>query len=374
MAICEQGTFGGTCLNVGCIPTKMFVYAAEVAADHQARARDSASTRTSTGCGGPTSSTACSAASTPSRRAARRTGAACANVTVFGSHAKFGPTQPDGSYTLRTEAGDEFTADQVVIAAGSRINIPPAILDCGVAFETSDTIMRIPELPEHMVIVGGGFVAAEFAHVFSALGVRVTIVVRGHGLLTHCDDTICHTFTDIAARKWDLRTAGERRRIPPRRSVHRPGTRRRQDARAPTCCWWPRVAYPTATSSTPTSPASRSTRTAWWSSTSTNAPRRVGSSLSATSRRPISSSTSPTTRARVVQHNLLVDWDDTAAMAATDHRFVPSAVFTDPQIAVGRAHRRGGACRRLRRRGQGPEATATPPTAGRWRTSTASPS
>ena len=39
--------------------------------------------------------------------------------------------------------------------------------------------MRIAELPEHLVIVGGGFVAAEFAHVFSALGVRVTIVVRG---------------------------------------------------------------------------------------------------------------------------------------------------------------------------------------------------
>jgi mycothione reductase len=37
---------------------------------------------------------------------------------------------------------------------------------------------------------------------------------------------------------------------------------------------------------------------------------------------------------RVVRHNLLVDWDDTAAMVAADHRFVPSAVFTDPQIAT----------------------------------------
>src|SRR2546430_10255539 len=39
--------------------------------------------------------------------------------------------------------------------------------------------------------------------------------------------------------------------------------------------------------------------------------------------------------ARVVRHNLLCDWDDTDAMVATDHRYVPSAVFTDPQIASG---------------------------------------
>ena len=62
VAICEQGTFGGTCLNVGCIPTKMFVYAAEVAKTSGAR-RGTASTRMSTGCVGTTSCHACSGAS-----------------------------------------------------------------------------------------------------------------------------------------------------------------------------------------------------------------------------------------------------------------------------------------------------------------------
>ena len=50
--------------------------------------------------------------------------------------------------------------------------------------------MRIPELPEHLVIVGGGFVACEFAHVFSALGVRITLVIRGGTLLRHLDETL----------------------------------------------------------------------------------------------------------------------------------------------------------------------------------------
>ena len=50
-------------------------------------------------------------------------------------------------------------------------------------YHTSDTIMRIGELPEHLIIVGGGFIAAEFAHVFSALGTRVSLVIRGGTLL-----------------------------------------------------------------------------------------------------------------------------------------------------------------------------------------------
>ena len=90
--------------------------------------------------------------------------------------------------------------------AGSRAVIPPAIQESGVHYHTSDTIMRITELPEHLVIVGGGFIAAEFAHVFSALGVRITLVIRGGRMLQNYDDAICERFTRIASSKWELRT------------------------------------------------------------------------------------------------------------------------------------------------------------------------
>lgn len=109
------------------------------------------------------------------------------NIDVYRTHTRFGPVQADGRYLLRTDAGEEFTAEQVVIAAGSRPVIPPAILASGVDYHTSDTVMRIAELPEHIVIVGSGFIAAEFAHVFSALGVRVTLVIRAaayYGIVT----------------------------------------------------------------------------------------------------------------------------------------------------------------------------------------------
>src|SRR5690625_2879773 len=75
VAICEQGTFGGTCLNVGCIPTKMFVYAAEVANTVRNAARYGVDAHIDA-VRWPTSSPGCSAGSIRSRPAARTTGAA----------------------------------------------------------------------------------------------------------------------------------------------------------------------------------------------------------------------------------------------------------------------------------------------------------
>src|SRR3954463_13088013 len=131
VAICEQGTFGGTCLNVGCIPTKMFVYAAEVAEYIRQSSRYGID------------STLDKVRWTdivdrvfgridPIAAGGAEYKRGLPNVRVYASHTRFGPTQPDGRYTLRTDAGDEFTADKVVIAAGSRVNIPPAITECGV--------------------------------------------------------------------------------------------------------------------------------------------------------------------------------------------------------------------------------------------------
>ena len=84
----------------------------------------------------------------------------------------------------------QITADQIVIAAGSRVDVAdiPGLDEVG--FHTSDTVMRLEELPARMAIVGGGYVAAEFAHVFSALGTAVTQLHRGPALLRGQDEDI----------------------------------------------------------------------------------------------------------------------------------------------------------------------------------------
>lgn len=332
IAICEQGTFGGTCLNVGCIPTKMFVYAAEVAhtvADSTRFGVDAHVDKVRW----PDIVSRVFGRIDPIAAGGEDYRRNDPQITVFSSHTRFGPTTADGRYTLRTEAGDQFSSDQVVIAAGSRTFIPPAIVDCGVTYYTSDDIMRIPELPEHLVIVGGGFVSAEFAHVFSALGVRVTIVVRGSGLLTHCDETICHRFSDLAAEKWDLRT---------HENVigsHQDGDKivlELDDGKT-----LPADMLLVATGRIPNGDMLDAELAGVevdedgrvivddYQRTTARGIFALGDVSSDYQLKHVANH-----EARVVKENLLRDWDDTEAMVRSDHRFVPSAVFTEPQIAT----------------------------------------
>jgi mycothione reductase len=74
-----------------------------------------------------------------------------------------------------------------------------------VPFVTSDTVMRVDTLPERMLVLGGGFVAAELAHVFSAFGARVTLVNRSGRLLREEDAEVSTKFTEIAQQRWDVR-------------------------------------------------------------------------------------------------------------------------------------------------------------------------
>jgi mycothione reductase len=200
IAVIEQGRFGGTCLNVGCIPTKMFVYPADVArsVDHAAglgvdlaleKVRWADMRDRIFGRIDPISA---------GGRDYRASGTA--NTTLYEAHARF-----TGPRTLALSTGDTITADRVVLATGSRPVVPEEILRSGVPFHTSDTVMRIDELPPRVAILGGGYIAAEFAHVFSAFGSRVTVVARSSPLLRALDRDIAETFTQLARARWDVR-------------------------------------------------------------------------------------------------------------------------------------------------------------------------
>lgn len=330
IAICEQGVFGGTCLNVGCIPTKMFVYAAEVAQT----VRDAARFGVDAHIDGVRWTDIVSRVFgriDPLAAGGENYRRSSPDVTVYDSHTRFTGREGDG-YRLRTDAGDEFTASQVVIAAGARAMVPDAIAGCGVEVHTSDTIMRIPELPEHLVIIGGGFVAAEFAHVFSALGSRVTIVIRGPAMLSHCDDTICERYTDIAGKKWEIRS-------------HRNMTGAHVDGSQTVVelddgSQLHADAVLVATGRKPNGDLMELhlagveldedglVRVDDYQRTTARGIFALGDVSSHYQLKHVANH-----EARVVRHNLLQDWDDTDALMYSDHRFVPSAVFTDPQIA-----------------------------------------
>ncbi len=330
VAICEQGTFGGTCLNVGCIPTKMFVYAADVAQTIRHSATYGVDAHLD-GVRWPDIVNRVFGRIDPIAAGGEEYRRGLPNVTVYGSHTRFGPTLPDGTYTLRTAGGDEFTSDRVVIAAGSRSWIPELIAKSGVHYYTSDDIMRIPALPEHLVIIGGGFIAVEFAHVFSALGSKVTIVLRGDRLLKRCDEEICRRFGTVVSKKWTVRT-------------HENVVDARQDGHG--------VALEFDDGETLTADAllvatgrvpngdQLDVHLAGvaldddgyvvvdeYQRTSARGIFALGDVSSHHQLKHVANH-----EARTVKENLLRDWD--GALVASDHRFIPAAVFTDPQVAM----------------------------------------
>ena len=198
IAIVEQGVFGGTCLNVGCIPTKMYVYPADLAA--YAREWD----RLGLHGAAPAADWAAMRdrifaridAISAGGRLYRDTGTP--NVTLYEAHAEFTDTK-----TLQLSTGETITGDHIVLATGARAQIPDVIADSGVAYHTSDTVMRIDSVPRRVVIVGGGYISAEFAHVFSAFGAEVTVICRST-LLRDEDEDIAARFTDVVRERWNL--------------------------------------------------------------------------------------------------------------------------------------------------------------------------
>jgi mycothione reductase len=203
VAIIESGTFGGTCLNVGCIPTKMYVYAADVAntITHAARYGIDA---TLDGVRWTDIRDRVFGRIDPIAAGGKDYRVTGPNTTAFLGHATF-----TGPKRLRIDSGidtgNEITADQIVIATGARPTVPEAVMQSGVRFHTSDTVMRLDELPKRLVILGSGFVAAEFAHVFSALGSQVTVVARNNALMRQLDAEISQRFTAVAQERWDVR-------------------------------------------------------------------------------------------------------------------------------------------------------------------------
>jgi mycothione reductase len=201
VAIVEKGVFGGTCLNVGCIPTKMFVHPADLASMPAAGARLGVDatldgvrwTDVRDRIFGRIDPIAAGGLEYRANHPDNR------NVTVYRGAARF-----TGPRRLEVD-GETITADRVVLAAGGRPIVPdvPGLEEVG--YHTSDTVMRLDELPRRLTIIGSGFVSAEFAHVFSSFGVEVTVLARSGALLRHEDGDISARFTELARKKWDVR-------------------------------------------------------------------------------------------------------------------------------------------------------------------------
>ncbi len=199
IAIVERGTFGGTCLNAGCIPSKMFV----LPADKAVEAGDGAK------LGIDTSFNGADWAAIRDRVFDRIDTIAKGGRDYRASGSEFvtlieGTARFVGDKVLDVE-GRVISAPQILVAAGSRPVIPPipGLVETG--FHTSDSIMRLDRLPARLGIIGGGYVAVEMGHVFAGLGASVTLINRSPNLLMSHDREVSERFTAVFGERVDLR-------------------------------------------------------------------------------------------------------------------------------------------------------------------------
>ena len=190
IAIVEPWTFGGTCLNRGCIPSKMFVHAADVALTAREGHRYDVQSHV-VDVHWPALRDRVFGRIDPIADGGKAYREGLPNVDVYDQPAVF-----TGDHQIK--AGDhEFTADRIVIAVGSHPTILPIPGIEGLEIDTSDTIMRLEDKPESLIVLGGGTVAVEMAHIFDAIGTKVTIVQRSDRLLSKEDLDVGYRITEI---------------------------------------------------------------------------------------------------------------------------------------------------------------------------------
>ena len=197
LAIVEPDKFGGTCLNRGCIPSKMLLYGAEVAeiARHGAQLgvhHTLARVDWQRLVGRVWEKI------DPIAEAGAQYRRSQPHVTVYDAPARF-----VAPHVLETGV-HRITADRIVLGAGSRPLVPDVPGLQSIVHHTSDTIMRLETQPRSLLIVGGGYIGVEMAHFFGSLGTHVTLTDHGGALIKRQDDDVTRAFTQVYQQRFDV--------------------------------------------------------------------------------------------------------------------------------------------------------------------------
>ena len=179
VALAEEFRMGGTCVIRGCVPKKLMVFASTYAESMQDAAEYGWDIKV-----GPFNWTKFSTklnAELDRLEAVYRKLLGNSDVRIFDARA----TLKD-AHTIMLSTGEEVSAKHILVATGGHPT-KPEIAGADMAI-TSNEIFSLPEMPKKMLIVGGGYIASEFAGILNGLGVEVTQFYRGAQILRGFDD------------------------------------------------------------------------------------------------------------------------------------------------------------------------------------------
>ena len=176
VALVEHGKMGGTCINVGCVPSKMLIYPADVIAAIKESAKlgvhatiDSIDfknimNRMHALVNHDSAHQAAAVQATP-------------NLTWFKEKGEF-----ISDYTLQVDE-HTITAPKIFIVSGARTAVPLIKGIDKISYLTSDTVLELETPPQSILIVGGGYIGMEYGHFFSQMGVKTTVLQRPNRIL-----------------------------------------------------------------------------------------------------------------------------------------------------------------------------------------------
>ncbi|SMO59932.1 FAD-containing oxidoreductase [Fodinibius sediminis] len=188
-AVIERDQFGGTCVNTGCTPTKALVASARAAymahrmSDfgididgsisidmEKVKARKDAIVKEST-------------------EGVERWLKDTENIRVYEGHARF------EDENVLSVGRNKLTADKIFINVGGRAFIPSGFDE--VNYLTNSSILDLDKVPDHLIIVGGGYIGLEFGQMYRRFGSKITIIEQGRRLLPREDEDISNAIQEI---------------------------------------------------------------------------------------------------------------------------------------------------------------------------------
>ena len=205
VAVVDDAPLGGTCVNLGCIPKKLYSFAAHYAESFEE----------SHGYGW-------SAAAVPTldwsalkvnraREITRLNGIYLKLLEGAGAQVIRGRAKVVGPHEVQV-GGQVYRAKHLLVVTGGRPVVP--VMTGHELAVTSDQIFDLPEFPKHLVVVGGGYIACEFASIFRGLGAQVTQLYRGEQVLRGFDADVRNFVADEMRKKGvDLRVNTDVERI-----------------------------------------------------------------------------------------------------------------------------------------------------------------
>lgn len=184
--------YGGTCINIGCIPTKTLVHSAELADKNASWEQKQAYYRRSVARKEEVTSFL--------RQKNYHNLADNPNITVYTGTGSF--IAPDAVEVRMAEETIQLQAPQIFVNTGAETVIPPieGVRDNPKVY-TSTSIMELEELPKHLVIVGGGYIGLEFASMYASFGSQVTVLESYAELIAREDRDIAASVQEVLEKK-----------------------------------------------------------------------------------------------------------------------------------------------------------------------------